>query len=130
MPTRVVPAVMCALWLSLASPVLAQDSPDFRSLVGDWTWKPIPTWAAQLTINSVSDEGLVAGVWKDPTWGAIPFTVRAISSDGTIRFQLGRSTKYNLEYDKKDDTLFGPVTNLPPSYTGPEWKTATFRRMK
>ena len=126
--------LLCALWTSF---VLAQDAPDCKFLVGVWTWRPTnwrweaSTWAAQLTITEVSDTGRVTAVWSDPHWGTIPFTTQAIVKEGRIRITFGQIAKYDLEYNKKNDTLIGPVTDLPLTYRNlPEFQTAYFRRIK
>jgi len=122
--------ILCAFWVPSVALVLAQDAPDYKPLVGVWTWRPNREWSAVRTIQSVSDTGLVTAEWKDPHWGTIPFKTQAQTVNGNTRIKFGGSTKYDLEYDKKKDVLIGPVTNLPPKYTEPEWQTAHFTRTK
>ena len=130
MASRQIALVLIVALLLPAGLVLAQDAPDYKPLVGVWAWRPTRDWAAVLTIQSVTEQGLVTAEWKDPHWGTIPFKTQAKSEDGKITIRFGRSTKYTLAYDRKDDSLGGPVTDLPPKYTGPEWQTTNFRRTK
>ena len=69
--------ILCAFWVPSVALVLAQDAPDYKPLVGVWTWRPNREWSAVLTIQSVSDTGLVTAEWKDPHWGTIPFKTQA-----------------------------------------------------
>ena len=128
-------ALLCALWVPSA---LAQDAPDYKPLVGVWMWRPTQQtgggdtdiWSAQLTIEDVSDTGLVTAVWKDPHWGTIHFTTQAWMKEGTIRLTFGGRTKYHLEYDKRTDMLIGPLTDLPPKYVTGGWTKAYFYRTR
>jgi len=126
-----VSAVASLLLCGFLTPsVFAQDAPDYQTLVGVWTWRPISTWSAQLTVKEVSDTGRVTAEWRDPT-SAIPFTTQARMDGGTIKLAFGQSVKFDLEYDKKSDTLIGPATGWPPRFEGaPAWNTAYFRRSK
>jgi hypothetical protein len=85
---------------------------------------------AQLTIKDVNDTGLVTAEWRDPHRGAIPFTTQAWTKERTIRLTFGGRTKYHLEYDRATDMLIGPLTDLPPMYSGTGYHKAYFFRTK
>src|SRR5712692_4114024 len=114
---------------------LDQVPPDYKVLVGVWTWRPMQpyepaNWVAQLTITDVSDTGLVMAEWRDPG-RTIPFTTQAWMKEGKIRLTFGSTWKFNLEYDRGTDTLSGPLTDVSPQYARlAAWKTAYFRRIK
>ncbi len=84
-----------ASWMPSVPLVLAQGAPDYKPLVGVWTWRPTRDWSAVLTIQSVTDAGLVTALWQDPTYGTIPFTTLARMEEGKLKIAFGRSTRFN-----------------------------------
>jgi hypothetical protein len=111
------------------SATLAQDLPDFKVLIGKWTWRPLDAWTSTLTITDVTPDGLVKAEWSDPN-RTVPFTTRAQANRGEIKLAFGQPVKYDLTYDKRNDALIGTATGWPPRFTGHQWTAPQFRRTR
>jgi hypothetical protein len=125
---RLVTLLVASLVL-FGSATLAQDLPDFKVLVGKWTWRPLDSWAATLTITNVTSDGLVTAEWTDAN-RTLPVKTRAQADKGEIRLAFGQAVKYDLTYDKRNDALIGTATGWPPRFTGAQWTAPHFLRMK
>lgn len=121
--------LLVALLVLFGSAALAEDQPDFKVLIGKWTWRPTDSFTNTLTISDVTPDGRVTAQWTDAN-KAVPFITRAQVDKGEIRLAFGESVKYDLTYDKRNDALTGTATGWPPRFTGAQWTAPHFRRMK
>jgi hypothetical protein len=120
--------VLAVVLLSWTAPAWTQDKVDPKTLIGKWVWQPARGHTFTLEFTDVSSTGIATGTYQHPN-GRDPFKKKVIDDDGTVKFQVGRQIKMDLEYDRTADALVGPASGWGPR-ASTDFHKAYFKREK